>query len=139
MKRTALVVAAIFVFIFNSSCNREVKGKVGDAEVTVVSLKKMAEFKFPGSGIGFGQPRPFKAKQGKELVVIELKSDREVNVAKAQVKDDKGQMYESLFQQVFNFQDKPREISILFEVPAQTAVKTLMINETSFDLSKVRN
>lgn len=136
MKRTTLVIAAIFVCILNSSCKREVKGRVGGAEVTVVSLKKMAEFKFPGGGTGYGQPRPFKAEQGKELVVIELKSDKEVKIAKAQVKDDKGQMYESLFQQIFEFQDKPREITVLFEVPEQAVVKTLVINETSFDLSR---
>ena len=138
MKRT-LVIAAIFVCILNSSCKREVKGRVGDAEVTVVSLKTMVEFKFPGSGTGYGQPRPFTTEQGKQLVVIELKSDKTVKVDKAQVKDDKGQMYESLFQQTFEFQDKPREISMLFEVPEQAVLKTLMINETSFDLSNVRN
>jgi len=137
MKRTALVVVAIFVCILNSSCNREVKGKIGDAEVTVVSLKRMTEFKFPGSGSGYGQPRPIKAEPGKQLVVIELKSDKEVKVAKAEVKNDKGQMYEVFFQQMLNYQDKPGEMSLVFVVPEQTALKTLMINETSFDLSKV--
>lgn len=140
MKRAVLIVTAIVLGIFSISCSRgEVKGMVGGAEVTVVSLKKMAEFKFPGSGIGYGQPRPFRADQGNELVVIELKSDKEVKVEKAQVKDDKGQAYESLFQQTFDFQDRPKEISILFEVPQHSALKTLMINETSFDLAKVRN
>ena len=53
------------------------------------------------------------------------------------MKDDKGQAYESLFRQVFEFQDRPREITILFEVPEQIALKTLMLDGTSFDLSRV--
>ena len=140
MQRIALIVAALVIFAGSLSCARKpVKGMVGGAEVTVVSLKKMAEFKFPGSGIGYGLPRPFQAEKGKELVVIELKSDKEVKFEKAQVKDDKSQAYESLFRQTFEFQDRPREITILFEVPEQAALKTLTLDETSFDLSLVRN
>jgi len=140
MQRIALIVAAMVICAGSISCaHKPVKGMVGCAEVTVVSLKKMAEFKFPGSGIAYGQPRPFRADKGKELVVIELKSDKEVKFEKAQVKDDKGQAYESLFKQIFEFQDRPREISILFEVPQQIALKTLTLDETSFDLSQVKN
>lgn len=139
MQRIALIVAAMVCASSISCAHKPVKGMVGGAEVTVVSLKKMAEFKFPGSGIGYGQPRPFQAEKGKELVVIELKSDKDAKFEKAQVKDDKDQAYESLFRQVFEFQDRPREITILFEVPEQIALKTLMLDETSFDLSKLKN
>jgi len=140
MQRIALIVAATVTLAGSISCaHKPVKGMVGGAGVSVISLKKLAEFKFPGSGIGYGQPRPFRAENGKDLIVIELKSDKEAKFEKAQVKDDKGQAYESLFSQTFEFQDRPREITILFETPQQIALKTLMLDETAFDLSQVKN
>ena len=145
MKRATVVIAIIFICLLGSSClstSGRVKGTVAGVEVSVESLKRMKEFKPPGSGVGYGQPRSLQAAHGNELVLIELKAPNEIKFGdegiKAKIKDDKGQSYGSIYSQVFGFQDKHAEASILFEVPEHAILPTLVLDETSFDLSKSR-
>ncbi len=143
MKRTTIALLITFGSLLSSACSSgSVTGTVAGTEVTVDSQRRTKEFKPPGSGTGYGQMSPFKAEANKEFLVIELKSSKKFEFGdkgiKALVKDDTGQTYKSIYSQVFGFNDQRTEAKILFEVPQQIKLSTLTLDETSFDLSKVK-
>jgi hypothetical protein len=144
MKQTILVLGITFICLFNPACSTKVvKGTVGGIEVTVQSQRRTKEYKPPGSGTEYGQMKQLQSGAEKEFLVIELKAPKKIEFGdkgiKAKVKDDKGQTYNSVYSEVFGFNDDRTEAKILFEVPEHTVLSTLMLDDTSFDLSKVRD
>lgn len=143
MKRAILLLIIALVCLLNAACSsKAVKGNVAGVEITVDSVKRMKEYKPPGSGSGYGQTRSFQADPGKEFLVVELKAPKKIEFGdtgiKATVKDDKGQTYDSIYSQVFGFNDGKTEAKILFEMPERSVVSTLMLDQTPFDLSKAK-
>lgn len=143
MKRTTIALLITFGILLSSACaSGNVTGTVAGTEVTLDSQRRTKEFKPPGSGTGYGQMSPFAADGNKEFLVIELKAPKKLEFGdkgiKALVKDDKGQTYKSIYSQVLGFDNQRTEAKLLFEVPQQSKLSTLMLDETSFDLSKVK-
>ena len=143
MERRALLLTVLFICSLTAACSGKVTGTVAGVEVAVDSVKRVKEFKQPGSGTGYGQRRPFEAEAGKEFLVIELKAPKKIEFGdpgiKATVKDDKGQTYNAIYSQVFGFNEGKVEAKILFEVPEQASVSTLLLDQTPFDLSRVKD
>jgi hypothetical protein len=139
VNQKTIVGIAIFLCLLGSACNRGVSGTVAGAEVTVLSMKRMPEFKAPGSMTS----APAHASDGHEFAVFALKSNpglkqlgtREIKVT---LIDDKGRVYAPAYLAQFGFEDSRTDITILFEIPTHTMVKTLILETTSFDLSKLK-
>jgi hypothetical protein len=145
MQNTRTIIASVLIGIglFEFACSSgTAKGTVAGIEVTVDSQRREQEFKPPGSGSGYGQMRPLQTTAANEFLVIELKSPNKIAFGdtglKARVKDDQGQTYEMIYSQVFGFGDEKTEAKLLFEVPRNASVSMLLINDVSFDLSKVK-
>src|SRR5712692_11076071 len=110
MKRTILVLGITFICLFNPACSTKVvKGTVSGIEVTVQSQRRTKEYNPPGSGTGYGQMRPLQSGAENEFLVIELKAPKKIEFGdkgiRARVKDDKGQTYNSVYSEVFGFND----------------------------------
>jgi len=103
----------------------------------------MKEYKPPGSGNGYGQLRALESAAGNEFLVIELKAPKKIEFGdkgiRASVKDHKGQAHNSGYSEVFGFTDEKTEAKIVFEIPQNTALPTLMLDDTSFDQSAVKD
>lgn len=133
MKRSLLVVPFVLLAL-STSCRSELTRTHEGVDITLVSLKRTAEFTVPGM-----PQNSFVSNAGTELAVVSLKAGKEVKTEglKLQLADVGGRSYDAIFHQVFNFEDKHTEIEVLFEIPQGTALKTFVLGAASFDVSKL--
>jgi hypothetical protein len=127
----------------NLGCSSKVvTGTVRGIELTLQSQRRMKEYKPPGSGNGYGQLRPLESAAWR-VPGHRIESAQKIEFVdkgiRASVKDRKGQAYNSVYSEVFGFTDEKTEAKIVFEIPQNTALPTLMLDDTSLDLSAVKD
>jgi hypothetical protein len=133
------LVCALTLFA-SPSVSSQVRAKHAGIDITVTEVKKVKEFKVPGAVAPYG-PGPYVATSGHDLAVVTFEASKEIKLGDQDVKmvlvDANRQEYGKVFSQTAFYEKGNVKVVALFEVPEQASLRSLKLDETAIDVSKV--
>lgn len=129
-------VACALTLCASVSVSSQVRAKHAGIDITVTKLEKVKEFKVPGGGL-----RDFVAKSGHDLAVVTFEASKEIELGDQGVRialvDANRREYAKVFTQTALYEKGDVKVIAVFEVPEQASLRSLTLDETAIDVSKL--